>query len=253
MPSRKDLGTAHLDPPLVWVTLAPRQPDPAWTQRVAPGPNVRQRHLSALWDPALEARGVQAALHISFPCPIVVMGGSNLPEGQEPVGMFAYRLGSGHWRVQTGVARNGEEGTVTKAGVLVNVITGWQQRKPEWVDVAWLAMRIHVGRQRKGGGLTSLTPRGRRTPPPPLRPGSGKRMPPPPQGDTDAPPPPPTSPAYGHPGGAGGAGGRAGAEGGGGGVGGAAASAAAGGCVGGARNERGGRQPRPRGPPVQGQ
>ena len=58
MPSREDLGTAHLDPPLVRVTLAPRQPDPAWAQRVAPGPDGRQRHLSAVWDLALEARGV---------------------------------------------------------------------------------------------------------------------------------------------------------------------------------------------------
>ena len=31
MLSRKDLGTAHTDPTLDRVTLAPRQPDPAWT------------------------------------------------------------------------------------------------------------------------------------------------------------------------------------------------------------------------------
>ena len=24
--------------------------------------------------------------------------------------------------------------------------TGWEQRRAEWVDVAWLAMRVHVGR-----------------------------------------------------------------------------------------------------------
>ena len=107
MPSREDLGT----PPLAWVILAARQPDPAWTQRVAPGPNERQRHVSAVWDLALEARGVQAALRISFPCPSVVMAGSNLPEGHELVGMFAYRLVKVHWRVQTGVARTREEGT----------------------------------------------------------------------------------------------------------------------------------------------
>ena len=89
MPSREDLGTAHLDPSLVRVTLGPRQPDPAWTQRVATGPDGRQRHLSAVWDLALQAQGVQGAVCISFPCPIVVMRGSHLPEGQEPVGMFA--------------------------------------------------------------------------------------------------------------------------------------------------------------------
>ena len=154
-PSCEDLGTAHLapPPPLARVTLAARQPDPGWTQRVAPGPGRRLRHLSALWDLGLEARGVHADLRISFPWPIVIQGGSNLPEGQELVGMFAYWLVSAHWRVQTGVARTGEEETVTKAGVVrLNVVTGWEKRKPEWVDVAWLAMRVHVGRQRKGGG-----------------------------------------------------------------------------------------------------
>ena len=64
-------------------------------------------------------------------------GGSNLPAGQELVGMFAYRLVSGHWRVQTGVSRIGEAGTVTTAGICgLNVLTGWEQRRPEWVDVA---------------------------------------------------------------------------------------------------------------------
>ena len=95
MPSREDLGTAHTEPPLDRVTLAPRQPDPAWTQKVPPGPNGRQRHLSAVWDMVLESRGVQGTLRISFPCRIVVMGGSNLPEGQELVGLFAYKLVSG--------------------------------------------------------------------------------------------------------------------------------------------------------------
>ena len=64
--------------------------------------------------------------------------------------MFAYRLVSGPWRVQTGVARIGEEGTVTTAGICgLNVLTGREQRRPEWVDVAWLAMRVHLGGQRK--------------------------------------------------------------------------------------------------------
>ena len=34
MPSRDDLGEAHPDPPLHRVTLAAKQPDPAWTQKV---------------------------------------------------------------------------------------------------------------------------------------------------------------------------------------------------------------------------
>ena len=91
-PSRDELGDAHDDPPLNRVTLAARQPDPASTQQVPPGPDGRQRHLSAVWDMVLESRVVQGTLRISFPCPIVVRGGANLPAGQEPVGMFAYRL-----------------------------------------------------------------------------------------------------------------------------------------------------------------
>ena len=150
-PSRDELGEAHTDPPLDRVTLAARQPDPAWTQQVPPGPDGRQRHLSAVWDMELQSRGVQGTLRISFPCPIVLRGGSNLPAGQELVGMFAYRLVSGHWRVQTGVSGIGEGGMVTTAGICgLNVLTGWEQRRPEWVDVAWVAMRVHVGRQRKG-------------------------------------------------------------------------------------------------------
>ena len=58
-PSRDELGEAHTDPPLDRVTLAARQPDPAWTQQVPPGPDGRQRHLSAVWDMELESRGVQ--------------------------------------------------------------------------------------------------------------------------------------------------------------------------------------------------
>ena len=251
MPSRRDLGTAHTEPPLDRVTLAPRQPDPAWTQKVPPGPDGRQRHLSAVWYMVLESRGVQGTLRISFPCPIVVMGGSNLPEGQELVGLFACRLVSGHWRVQLGVARIGKEGTGTTAGVFgLNVVTGREKRRPEWVDVAWLAMRVHVGRQRKAGGANVFDVEGEDDAPP--TPSARKRKGRPPQGDTEPPPPSPESPAYGHPGGASGAGGRAGAEGGGARVRGAAATATGGG-VGGARDQRGGRQPRPRGPPVQGQ
>ena len=255
MRSREDLATAHTEPPLDRVTLAHRQPDPAWTQNVPHGPDGRQRHLSAVWDMVLESRGVQGTLRIHFPCPIVVMGGSNLPEGQELVGLFAYRLASGHSRVQTGVAWIGEEGTVTTAAVFgLNVVTGWEKRRPEWVDMLWLAMRVNVGRQWKTGGADVIDIEGEdEPPPPPPRPGSGKAAPPP-KGDTEPPPPPPESPAYGRPGGAGGAGragGRAGVEGGDARVGGAAVAAAAGGGVGGARDQRGGRQPRLRGPPVQ--
>ena len=66
--------------------------------------------------------------------------------------MFAYWFVSGHWQVQTGVLRIGEAGTVTTAGVFgLNVLTVWKQRRAESADMAWLAMRVHVGRQRKMG------------------------------------------------------------------------------------------------------
>ena len=38
---------------------------------------------------------MHANLRIPFPCPLVVKGGSNLPR-QTLMGMFAYRLVSGH-------------------------------------------------------------------------------------------------------------------------------------------------------------
>ena len=74
-----------------------------------------------------------------------------------------------------------------------------------------------------------------------------------PQGDTE--PYPPQSPAYGQPGGAGGAGRAGGAGGGAGAKGGGArvGGAAAGGGVGGTRDQREGRQPRPQGLSVHGQ
>ena len=187
MPSRDDFGETHNEPPLDRVTLAARQRDPAWTHKVPLGPDGRQRHLSAEWDTVLESRGVQGTLRISFPCPIVVTGGSNPPEGKELVGLFAYRLVSWHWRVQTGVSRIGEEGTVTTAGVFgLNVLTGSDKRRPEWVDVAWLAMRVHVGRQRKIGVADVIDVEEHDEPP---TPSARKRKGRPPQADTEPPPP----------------------------------------------------------------
>ena len=188
MPSRDDLGEAYTEPPLDRPTLAPMQPDPAWTQKVPPGPDGRQRHPSAVWDMVLESRGVQGTLRISFPCPIVVTRGSNLPEGQELVGLFAYRLVSGHWQVQTGVSQIGEEGTVPTAGVFgLNVVTGWDKRRPEWVDVAWLAMRVHVGRQRKMGVAYVIDVEEQDEPPTPTA-RKRKGAPPPPRGHRASPP-----------------------------------------------------------------
>ena len=178
-------------PPLAWVTLSARQPDPAQQQRVASGRDKRQRHLSAVWDLAMEAQGVKAFLRIIIPYPLVIKGCSNLPDAQELVGMFAYHLVSGHWWVQTGVAGIGEEGTVTTAGIIgPAVVKGMEKQRPEWVDVAWLAMRIHVGRVWSRGGVDVIdvkvagdapparkreapappTARGHRCAPPPLRP-----------------------------------------------------------------------------------
>ena len=113
MPSRKDLGAAHTNPPLARVTLAARQLDPAWQHKVAPGPNGRQKHVSAMWEVAVEwsggPRGARSTPH-PVPLPHFGEGGCKLPEGQTLVGMFAYRLVSGHGRVQAGVAGQGGRG-----------------------------------------------------------------------------------------------------------------------------------------------
>ena len=192
MPSREDLGIAHLDRPVARVRLASGQPDPAWTHRVTPGPDRRQRHLFAVWDMAVHAQGVQADFRISFPCPLLIRGGPNLPHGQELVSMFAYRLVSLHWRVQTGVWKIGDEGTLTTAGIVnLSVVTGWDKRKPECMDVAWLAMRVHMGRQRKGGADFIDVEGGQEAPAARKR---KAQSPPPPKGTIS----PPQGPVYGN-------------------------------------------------------
>ena len=164
MPFSKDLGTAHLDPPMVRVTLAATQPDQAWTQRVAPGPDGRHSHLCAVWDIASDAQGVQANLRISFPCTLVIGGGYDLPEAQELVGMFAYRLVGGHGGVHIGVARIRELGAANH-GSHRSRVRGHGLGQAEWLDLAWLATGVHVGRQQEGG-VTSLTSRGGEDAPP---------------------------------------------------------------------------------------
>ena len=117
MPSRDELGDAHTDPPLdrsPWPPGSRIRPGPS---RCRPGP-MGGRGISVpcgtwSWSPG----GAGHLPHL-LPLPHCGQGGgANLPAGQELVGMFAYRLVSVHWRVQTGVSRIGEEGTVTTAGV----------------------------------------------------------------------------------------------------------------------------------------
>ena len=65
MPSREDLGTAHLNPPWPGSPWPPgSRIRPAWQQRVAPGPDGRQPHLSAVGDLAVEPRGVGRPSHL---------------------------------------------------------------------------------------------------------------------------------------------------------------------------------------------
>ena len=92
---------------------------------------------------------MQGPLHSPFPCPIFVKGDSVLLQGQTLVGMFAYRLVSGHGQVQTGVA-TGEGALTTAMVILMALVVGWQQRRPEWADVARLAMHVHAGRAPRG-------------------------------------------------------------------------------------------------------
>ena len=80
---------------------------------------------------------------------------------------------------------------MTTVGVLgLNVITGWQGRKAEWVDVAWLAMRVHVGRQRKGE-VDVIDVEGEEDAPPTPSAQKRKAQPPAPRKGTPMPPPPP--------------------------------------------------------------
>ena len=68
---------------------------------------------------------MQAVLRISFSCALRIRGGYNVAEVQDLVGMFAYRLVTGHKRVRTAMAGIGEEGTVTTAGMSgLSMVTG---------------------------------------------------------------------------------------------------------------------------------
>ena len=57
---------------------------------------------------------------------------------------------------------------------------GWEKRRAEWVAVAWLAIRVHVGRIQSGGGFDVIDVKEDQNPPPPRLPAPGSRSPPPP-------------------------------------------------------------------------
>ena len=75
---------------------------------------------------------------------------------------------------------------MTTAGVFgLNVLTGLDKRRPEWADVAWLARRVHVGRQRKMGVADVIDAEEQdESPTPSARKRKGH-----PQGDTEPPSP----------------------------------------------------------------
>ena len=86
---------------------------------------------------------------------------------------------------------------MTTAGILhLSVVTGW--RKSGCVDVAWVAMRVHVGRQRKGV-VDVIDVEGKLEPPPPAPPCPESKSPAPPPKGTRMPPPPPEAPCTGTP------------------------------------------------------
>ena len=70
----------------------------------------RMRHLTAVWDLAVEAHGVQPYLRISFPCPLVIRGVPTCPRGRSwwaclPTGLCAGTSGCRRgWR---GLGRRG--------------------------------------------------------------------------------------------------------------------------------------------------
>ena len=69
---------------------------------------------------------------------------------------------------------------MTTAGVLgLKVVPGWKKRRPEWVDVACLAMRVQVRKERKRGVDVNDVQGEDNAPPHPLSPEA--ESPPPPQ------------------------------------------------------------------------
>ena len=64
--------------------------------------------------------------------------------------MFAFFMGKLD-KIQVKFIRNWGGGDDDRRVLGLNVVPGWKKRKPEWVDVACFAMRVHVRKQRKGG------------------------------------------------------------------------------------------------------
>ena len=87
------------------------------------------------------------------------------------------------------MAGQGEgEGSLTTAMVIpLASVVGWSQRKAQWADVAWLAMRVHAGKVARGlrGGVANVVDvKAEDVDAPPATRGSKRKAPP----DTDAPP-----------------------------------------------------------------
>ena len=99
MPSRDELGDAHTDPP--WTGSLLPQGSRIWLgpSRCRPGPMGGSGTLVPRGTWSWSPEGCRAPSASPSPAPLWSGGGANLPAGQELVGMFAYRLVSGHWRV----------------------------------------------------------------------------------------------------------------------------------------------------------
>ena len=141
-------------------------------------------------------RGVGSIVQF-VPLPHFCEGGSGLPEGENLVGVFAYRS------VGSGACLRGWQGggwIGVYGGLEVGVGGGVGGAEVKWCDVAWLATRVHAGKATRGRAVGVASTSKRRTrettstatvghrPPAPPRPPRGEGRGPHPLA---CPPPPP--------------------------------------------------------------
>ena len=127
------------------------QPPFAWRLQLLGRKRARIEFVAATWEVDVETQAGERtpAFRISFPC-AVNMAGVQLKDGEQLVGLYAYRLrGGGGGALETGDGGSGEAGggrrTIGSArGDADHRDEGWGDRMEAHMDHAWLMMRSHA-------------------------------------------------------------------------------------------------------------
>ena len=134
-------------PPITVLSMLRVQPPFAWRLEL-PGWKQARIDLAVTWEVHVETKAVERtpAFRISFRCAIN-MAGVQLNDGEQLVGLYAYRLRGGHWKLATAVL--GTQGVAKGQGDLHGVmpisgVRGCGIRMEAHMDHAWLMMWFHA-------------------------------------------------------------------------------------------------------------